>query len=285
MRAAHAGPRTAGCGRGTRDSESVSAAYNLSRLHLERGTRLGPYEVLSPIGRGGMGEVWEGRDSRLDRRVAIKISREQFSDRFDREARAVAALNHPHICTLHDVGPNYLVMEFIDGKPLAGPLPMPDAFRAAIQIADALEAAHRRCRNHSIRSRAPFSPDGRFIAYSSNEDGRFQVYVQTFPVSDDKWKSSVDGGFEPHWSADGTELFFLSEDLALMSTPIVTMPTFKPGTPQRLFQTQVPEGVSPYRSRYEVSKDGKRFLVFTQTNRNAPTGITTVLNWTAGLER
>jgi eukaryotic-like serine/threonine-protein kinase len=90
-----------------------------------------------------MGEVWEGRDSRLDRRVAIKVSREQFSDRFDREARAVAALNHPHICTLHDVGPDYLVMEFIEGKPLAGPLPVADAFRAAIQIADALEAAHR----------------------------------------------------------------------------------------------------------------------------------------------
>jgi serine/threonine protein kinase len=117
-------------------------------LRLERGTRLGPYEVLSPIGSGGMGEVWEGRDSRLDRRVAIKVSREQFSDRFDREARAVAALNHPHICTLHDVGPNYLVMEFIDGRPLAGPLPMADAFRAAVQIADALEAAHHKGITH-----------------------------------------------------------------------------------------------------------------------------------------
>jgi Tol biopolymer transport system component len=117
-------------------------------LRLERGTRLGPYEVLSPIGSGGMGDVWEGRDSRLDRRVAIKVSREQFSDRFDREARAVAALNHPHICTLHDVGPNYLVMELIDGRPLAGPLPMAEAFRAAIQIADALEAAHRKGITH-----------------------------------------------------------------------------------------------------------------------------------------
>jgi Tol biopolymer transport system component/predicted Ser/Thr protein kinase len=130
-----------------------------------------------------------------------------------------------------------------------------------------------------------FSRDGRFIAYSSDADGRFEVYVQTFPASDQKWKISVNGGVEPRWSADGTELFFLSEDLALMSASVVTVPTFKPGEPQRLFQTQVPEGGSPYRRRYEVSKDGKRFLVFTQTNRTAPTGITTVLNWTAALKR
>lgn len=112
-----------------------------------------------------------------------------------------------------------------------------------------------------------------------------RLYVQTFPASDQKWKISVNGGVEPRWSADGTQLFFLSEDLALMSASVLTVPTFKPGEPQRLFQTQVPEGGSPYRRRYEVSKDGKRFLVFTQTNRSAPTAITAVLNWTTGLKR
>jgi serine/threonine protein kinase len=75
-----------------------------------RGERLGPYETIEIIGAGGMGEVWKARDTRLDRIVAIKISKEQFSERFEREARAVAALNHPHICQLYDVGPNYLVM-------------------------------------------------------------------------------------------------------------------------------------------------------------------------------
>jgi Tol biopolymer transport system component len=131
-----------------------------------------------------------------------------------------------------------------------------------------------------------FSPDGRFIAYSSNEDGRFEVFVRTFPASDQKWQVSVSGGFEPHWSADGRELFFLSEDLTLMSASITTAPTFhQPGTPERLFQTQVPDGVSPYRTRYQVSRDGKRFLVYTQTNSNARTAITTVLNWTAALQR
>src|ERR1700691_2154947 len=91
---------------------------------LSPGSRLGPYEILAPIGAGGMGEVWKARDTRLNRTVAIKVSAAEFSERFDREARAVAALKHPHICQLYDVGPNYLVMEYIEGKQLAGPLPL-----------------------------------------------------------------------------------------------------------------------------------------------------------------
>ena len=113
-------------------------------MPLTPGTRLGPYEILTPIGEGGMGEVYKARDTRLDRTVAIKKSNERFSDRFEREARAVAALNHPHICTLHDVGDDYLVMEYIEGRPIAGPLPVADAVRYAIQAADALDAAHRK---------------------------------------------------------------------------------------------------------------------------------------------
>jgi Tol biopolymer transport system component/predicted Ser/Thr protein kinase len=108
------------------------------------GQRLGPFEVLDKLGEGGMGEVYKARDTRLDRTVAIKKSNERFSDRFEREARAVAALNHPHICTLHDVGDDYLVMEYIEGRPVAGPLPVADAIRYAIQAADALDAAHRK---------------------------------------------------------------------------------------------------------------------------------------------
>ena len=108
------------------------------------GNRVGPYELLAPIGAGGMGEVWKARDTRLDRIVAIKFSAARFSDRFEREARAVAALNHSNICTLHDVGPNYLVMEFVDGQRLKGPLPLATAIQYAGQILDALEAAHRK---------------------------------------------------------------------------------------------------------------------------------------------
>ncbi|HSR07215.1 MAG TPA: protein kinase [Bryobacteraceae bacterium] len=110
--------------------------------NLMPGDKLGPYEILAQIGAGGMGEVYQARDTRLDRIVAIKISNAQFSERFEREARAVAALNHPNICTLHDVGPDYLVMEYIEGEAPKGPLPLDEALRIARQIADALEAAH-----------------------------------------------------------------------------------------------------------------------------------------------
>src|SRR5580700_8978507 len=106
-------------------------------MELKTAARVGPYEILSRIGAGGMGEVWKARDTRLDRIVAIKTSHEKFSERFDREARAVAALNHPYICTLYDVGPDYLVMEYIDGNLLKGPLSLRDFLRYAVQIADA----------------------------------------------------------------------------------------------------------------------------------------------------
>ncbi len=106
------------------------------------GDQLGPYVILAPLGAGGMGEVWKARDTRLDRMVAIKTSSEKFSERFEREARAVAALNHPHICTLHDVGPNYLVMEYIDGQAVGAPIPVDEAVKYAMHIADALDAAH-----------------------------------------------------------------------------------------------------------------------------------------------
>src|ERR1700730_3071984 len=83
------------------------------------GSRFGPYEILERIGAGGMGEVHRARDTRLGRDVAIKVSAERFSDRFEREARVVASLNHPNICTLYDVGPDYLVMELLNGPTLA----------------------------------------------------------------------------------------------------------------------------------------------------------------------
>ena len=117
-------------------------------MPLSAGVRLGPYEILALIGAGGMGEVYRARDTRLGREVAIKICNEQFSERFEREARSVAALNHPNICQLYDVGPNYLVMELIEGHPLRGPLSTEKAVEYAIQILDALDAAHRKGITH-----------------------------------------------------------------------------------------------------------------------------------------
>src|SRR5262250_2470750 len=127
-------------------------------MPLASGTKLGPYEILAPLGAGGMGEVYRARDTRLERTVAIKILPAQFSadtvrkQRFEREAKAISQLNHPHICTLHDVGSQdgieYLVMECVEGETLAkrlekGPLPLEQVLKYGAQIADALDKAHR----------------------------------------------------------------------------------------------------------------------------------------------
>src|SRR6516225_727030 len=126
-------------------------------MTIATGTRLGPYEILAALGAGGMGEVYRARDTRLDRTVAVKILPQQLSSnyerrqRFDREARAISSLTHPHICALYDVGKqdgiDYLVMEYIEGESLArrlekGPLPLNQALSYGIQVADALDKAH-----------------------------------------------------------------------------------------------------------------------------------------------
>ena len=113
------------------------------------GSQLGPYRIDGVLGAGGMGKVFKARDTRLGRDVAIKVSAERFNDRFEREARAIAALNHPHICQLFDIGPDYLVMELVEGEPLVsqtkpGPLPVDRAVEYAMQILDALDVAHRK---------------------------------------------------------------------------------------------------------------------------------------------
>ena len=117
-------------------------------MALSPGDKLGPYEIIEPIGKGGMGEVWKAHDPRLKRDVAIKVSAAQFSERFEREAHAIAALNHSNICQIYDVGPDYLVMEYIEGTPLKGPLPVDQALKYAVQICDALDAAHRKGITH-----------------------------------------------------------------------------------------------------------------------------------------
>src|SRR5713226_2476380 len=132
-------------------------------MGLRTGTRLGPYEILSAIGAGGMGEVYRARDTRLDRIVAIKVLPAHLADdperreRFEREARTIASLNHPHICTLYDIGHqdgiDFLVLEYLEGETLAqrllkGPLPLEPVLQYAIEMADALDKAHRKGVTH-----------------------------------------------------------------------------------------------------------------------------------------
>ena len=127
-------------------------------MSLAAGTKLGPYEILTPLGAGGMGEVYKARDTRLDRAVAIKVlsphlaQDEAFRARFDREAKAISQLSHPHICALHDVGHqdgvHFLVLEYLEGETLAkrierGAIPVDQAIKIGVEICDALDKAHR----------------------------------------------------------------------------------------------------------------------------------------------
>jgi eukaryotic-like serine/threonine-protein kinase len=111
---------------------------------MNPGDKLGPYEILSLLGKGGMGEVYRAHDDRLRRDVAIKVSNAQFTERFTREARTVASLNHTNIAHLYDVGPNYLVMELVEGEDLKGPMSLDDALPIIQQLIDGIEAAHEK---------------------------------------------------------------------------------------------------------------------------------------------
>src|SRR6516162_8803418 len=156
-------------------------------MPLALGTKLGPYEIVAPLGAGGMGEVYRARDTRLERTVAIKILPAQFSNdpvrkqRFEREAKTISNLNHPHICVLHDIGSqdgmDYLVMECVEGETLAkrlekGVLPLDQVLKLGAQIADALDKAHR--------SGVVHRPDGQHRTarrYVGDSDGRWSLLL------------------------------------------------------------------------------------------------------------
>jgi Tol biopolymer transport system component len=130
---------------------------------------------------------------------------------------------------------------------------------------------------------ANFSPDGRLVAYTSNETGSNQVYCQTFPLSNQKWPVSTNGGYEPRWRSDSHEIYYLSEARKLMAVTVGPGPSF--GVPKALFPTEVSRDVTHLRTHYVPSRDGQRFLINTQIGEPATNPITVVLNWTAGLKR
>jgi Tol biopolymer transport system component len=128
-----------------------------------------------------------------------------------------------------------------------------------------------------------FSPDGHWFAYASNETGRYEVYVQTFPQTGGRWLISTGGGGQPHWRADGKELFYVGPDKSLMSVEVKTGSTFETSTPKPLFLTKVRESMAP--NRYVVAPDGQRFLINCPAGELAAAPIIVIVNWTIGLKK
>ena len=321
---------------------------------LEPGARLGPYGIVSAIGAGGMGEVYKARDTRLDRTVALKVLQSGVAAdadsrmRFEREARAVAALDHPNICGVFDVGAtngvHYLVMPYLDGQTLAarldaGPLPLDSALTIGIEIADALDKAHRYGITHrdlkpanvvltregsklldfglakrhtpldpvspsgvtQFADRTPrtaqgaildtpdnelqpaFSPDNRWMAYASDQSGRYEIYVQDFPTGAQRTLVSTAGGMQPRWRGDGRELYYVQADGSLMYVTVTPGERFDATAPRALFKTAIPTMLNPYRADYVPAASGQRFLMKVPVPERAPS-ITVVLDWPALLK-
>jgi len=137
--------------------------------------------------------------------------------------------------------------------------------------------------DEAIVTEGQFSPDGHWIAYTSNESGRPEVYIQSFPQSGGQWQISTGGGAQPRWRKDGKELFYVGVDRKMMAIDLALGSTVEPGTAKPLFQTQVQRFEAP--NRYAVSGDGQRFLINSPVEEVSQTPITVVLNWTAGLKR
>ena len=182
------------------DQRPADLIAHLAQRPVAAGSVLGPYKIESRLGQGGMGQVFRATDTRLGRAVAIKIANEKFSDRFERESRAIAALNHPNICTLHDVGPNYLVMELVEGETLAarlkrGKLSTAQTVRCGAQIAEALAAAHAKGIIHR-----DLKPANVMLTKSG-------VKVLDFGLA----KSAVDPVLTPEYVAIGTPAYMAPE--------------------------------------------------------------------------
>ena len=133
---------------------------------------------------------------------------------------------------------------------------------------------------------ARFAPNGRWLAYASDESGKFEVYVRPFPVGSDQRLISVAGGMQPEWRRDGKELFYISADRKLMAVPVTTEgSTFSNGPPRALFDVQMPEQIPPYPTDYAVTMDGQRFLVNTVVDQPTRPALTVIVNWTAELKK
>jgi hypothetical protein len=246
-------------------------------MGLATGDRLGPYEISGQLGRGGMGEVYRARDTRLGRDVAIKVLPDSFAksperiSRFEREARTLAALNHPNVAAIHGLeesgGTSALVLELVEGWTPDGRIV------ASIQSATTtgfdigiVSASGERIEpflsTPANEDSFTISPDGRWIAYESDSTGQYEVYVERFPEGGDRRAiSAPDGGQDPLWSRTGTELFYrrLRGKVATIAVPISSSPTFSAGSPKMLFEGDYFETGG---RQYDVDREARRLLMF-----------------------
>ena len=230
-----------------------------NHMPLSVGDKLGPYEILAPIWAGGMGEVYRAHDPRLNRDVAIKVSDAQFTERFTREAHAIAALNHTNICHLYDVGPDYLVLEYVEGHDLRGPLSFDEALPLIRQLIDGIEAAHEKNIVHRDLKPAniKITPEG-------------VVKILDFGLAK---------AMDPPPSNVGDP-----ENSPTLTIGATVRPEGSFGAPRRLFDRS--NFLFNYRFHsYSLSPDGKRFLMIQRDPGSVPRQLNVILNWSEELDR
>ena len=265
-------------------------------MSLVTGTRLGPYEIISALGAGGMGEVYRARDTRLDRDVALKILPDSFAGdsdrlmRFEREAKTLASLNHPNIAAIYGLesagGQRALVMELVESEDLSARIA-----RGAMSPADSLPIG----RDHDVtgvdgdgppggeprewlatgaeEGSGKFSPDGRVVTYVSNASGRSEVYIQSRGSATDRQQVSAAGGTRPVWAPRGDRLFFRQGNL-MMETIVSTAGALSASVPARVF-----DGGWTLSESFDVMPNGQRFLMMQKPPDEVTSRLEVVLNW------
>jgi Tol biopolymer transport system component len=253
-------------------------------MAIAPGTKPGPYEVLGPLGAGGMGEVYRARDTRLGRAVAIKVLPESLTKdrdrlrRFEQEARAVAALNHRNILAFHKYSPDSKYIVYLRARRGRGSEIMAKPLQGG---GEPMRVVGETGPQPSL-SDFQISPNGKWIAYQSDESGTFEVYIAPFPKGEGRWQVSSGGGNFPSWRGDSRELFSITPTGDVYATEITQHGVeLQVGTPKLLFHT---DNVAAIGNRYDASPNGQSFVV-QRAGDQSHDALNLVTNWKAELKR